>query len=251
MSLASGPDHAGRSFAIALSSLAASSASTVYIIEGDVRLREALGTAIRESGWQAEAFASAQQFLSHSPVAGPSCLVLDVTTPGLNGPDLQRRIAANRPSMPIILVAGGRDVLLTVHASNDGFASPVTTPRGDDGLLGAIERCIAWSDVALRHEAEVRALRRRHASLSCREREVMAFVVAGLLNKQIAGELGLSEITVKVHRGKAMRKMEASSLADLVRKAACLRLPQHEADLLHAEPGPPRGSAPAAPRRLN
>jgi FixJ family two-component response regulator len=251
MSLASGFDSEVRSFEVTRSSFAASIASTVFIIGDDVSLRDTLGSLIRDFGWRAETFASAEQFLSGSPVGGPSCLVLDVTTPGLNGLDLQRRVAAHRSSMPIVLVTGSGDVLMTVHASNGGFAKSITTPLIDDGLLSTIERCIEWSEMALRHEAEFRALRDRHASLSCREREVMALVVAGLLNKQVACELGLSEITVKAHRGRVMRKMEANSLADLVRKAACLRLPQHEGNLLLAERGLPHGRSPAGPGRLN
>jgi FixJ family two-component response regulator len=237
MSLASGFDRDVRSFEITRSSFAAGVAPTVFIIEAGVSLRDRLGSSIRDFGWRAEAFASAEAFLSRSPLAGPSCLVLDVTTPGLNGLDLQRRVAADRSGMPIILVAGCGDVLMTVQASNGGFAKSITTPLVDDGLLGTIERCIEWSEMALRDEAEVRALRGRHAALSRREREVMALVVAGLLNKQVAGELGISEITVKAHRGKVMRKMAAHSLADLVRQDACLRLPQPDGDLPPAAPG--------------
>jgi FixJ family two-component response regulator len=196
----------------------------VFVVDDDVSVRESLEALIRCAGWQAETFASAQEFLARPRVLAPSCLVLDVTLPDLNGLDLQKRVAVDRIDMPIIFITGYGDVPMTVQAMKAGAVEFLTKPFGDDVLLSAIRHAIERSHIALRHEAEIRALRDRHASLSRREREVMALVVSGLLNKQVGGELGISEITVKAHRGKMMRKMEAHSLADLVTMAARLGL---------------------------
>jgi FixJ family two-component response regulator len=196
----------------------------VFVVDDDVSVRESLELLIRWAGWQPETFASAQEFLSRPRVLAPSCLVLDVTLPGLNGLDLQKRVAVDRTDMPIIFITGYGDVPMTVQAMKAGAVEFLTKPFRDDVLLSAIRHALERSHTALRHEAEIRALRDRYASLSRREREVVALVVSGLLNKQVGGELGISEITVKAHRGKAMRKMEAHSLADLVTMAARLRL---------------------------
>jgi len=196
----------------------------VFIVDDDISVRESLEALIRCGGWQPETFASAQEFLSRPRVIAPSCLVLDVNLPGLNGLDLQKRVAADRTDMPIIFITGYGDVPMTVQAMKAGAVEFLTKPISDDVLLGAIRNAIERSQTALDHEAEMRGLRDRHASLSRREREVMALVVSGLLNKQVGFELGISEITVKAHRGKVMRKMEAHSLADLVTMAARLRL---------------------------
>ena len=196
----------------------------VFIVDDDISVRESLEALIRCGGWQPETFASAQEFLSRPRVIAPSCLVLDVNLPGLNGLDLQKRVAADRTDMPIIFITGYGDVPMTVQAMKAGAVEFLTKPFSDDVLLGAIRNAIERSQTALDHEAEMRGLRDRHASLSRREREVMALVVSGLLNKQVGFELGISEITVKAHRGKVMRKMEAHSLADLVTMAAGLRL---------------------------
>ena len=196
----------------------------VFIVDDDISVRESLEALIRCGGWQPETFASAQEFLSRPRVIAPSCLVLDVNLPGLNGLDLQKRVAADRTDMPIIFITGDGDVPMTVQAMKAGAVEFLTKPFSDDVLLGAIRNAIERSQTALDHEAEMRGLRDRHASLSRREREVMALVVSGLLNKQVGFELGISEITVKAHRGKVMRKMEAHSLADLVTMAARLRL---------------------------
>jgi len=196
----------------------------VFVVDDDVSVRESLESLIRCAGWEPETFASAQEFLSRPRVLAPSCLVLDVTLPDLNGLDLQKRVAVDRIDMPIIFITGYGDVPMTVQAMKAGAVEFLTKPFGDDVLLSAIRHAIERSRIALAHEAEIRALRDRHASLSRREREVMALVVSGLLNKQVGGELGISEITVKAHRGKVMRKMKAGSLADLVNMAARLRL---------------------------
>ena len=195
----------------------------VFVVDDDVSVRESLELLIRSAGWQPETFESAQEFLSRPPVVVPSCLVLDLTLPGLNGLDLQKRVAVDRTDMPIIFITGHRDVPMTVQAMKAGAVEFLTKPFGDDVLLSAIQQALERSRTALDHEAEMRGLRDCYASLSRREREVMALVVSGLLNKQVGGELGISEITVKAHRGKVMQKMEAKSLADLVTMAAELR----------------------------
>src|SRR3989449_4741305 len=199
-------------------------APIVFVVDDDVSVRESLESLIRCAGWQAETFASAQEFLVRPRVLAPSCLVLDVSLPGLNGLDLQKRIAADRIDMPIIFITGYGDVPMTVQAMKAGAVEFLTKPFGDDVLLKAIRQAIESSRTALGHEAEIRALRDCYASLTRRERQVMALVVSGLLNKQVGGELGISEITVKAHRGKVMRKMKANSLADLVSMATRLRL---------------------------
>ena len=195
----------------------------VFVVDDDVSVRESLELLIRSEGWQPEIFASAQEFLARPRVLVPSCLVLDVSLPGLNGLDLQKRIAADRIDMPIIFITGYGDVPMTVKAMKAGAVEFLTKPFGDDVLLNAIRNAIERSQTALGHEAEIRALRDCYASLTRREREVMALVVSGRLNKQVGGELGVSEITVKTHRGNVMRKMKAGSLADLVNMAARLR----------------------------
>jgi len=197
---------------------------TVFVVDDDISVRESLELLIRCAGWQAETFPSAQEFLSRPRVLAPSCLVLDVGLPDLNGLDLQKRVAADRSDMPIIFITGYGDVPMTVQAMKAGAVEFLTKPFGDEVLLGAIRNAIERSRTALSHEADTRALRDCYASLTPREREVMALVVSGLLNKQVGGELGISEITVKAHRGKVMRKMKADSLADLVNMDARLRL---------------------------
>jgi len=197
----------------------------VFVVDDDVSVRESLELLIRWAGFKPETFSSAQEFLSRPAVGAPSCLVLDVELPDLNGLDLQKRIAADRSGMPIIFITGHGDVPMTVRAMKAGAVEFLTKPFRDDVLLDAIRLAIERSHVALGEAAELRELQERYASLTRREREVMAWVVAGLLNKQIGAELGTSEITVKAHRGQVMRKMKADSLAGLVRTAARLDLP--------------------------
>ncbi len=196
----------------------------VFVVDDDVSVRESLELLIRTAGWVPQTFASAREFLSRAPVPAPGCLVLDVHLPDLNGLDLQESVAADRNDLPIILITGYGDVPMTVRAMKAGAVEVLTKPFRDDVLLGAIAQAIARSRAALRDEAELRTLRVNYATLSPREREVMVLVVSGLLNKQVGGELGISEITVKAHRGRVMRKMKAASLADLVTMAARLHI---------------------------
>jgi FixJ family two-component response regulator len=183
----------------------------VFVVDDDVSVRESLELLIRCAGWEPETFASAQEFLARPRVLSASCLVLDVSLPDLNGLDLQQRVAADRVDMPIIFITGYGDVPMTVRAMKAGAVEFLTKPFGDDVLLGAIRHAIDRSRASLGDEAELRALRGAYASLSRREREVMALVVSGLLNKQVGGELGISEGTVKAHRGRVMRKMTHST----------------------------------------
>ncbi|MGA8437934.1 MAG: response regulator [Candidatus Sulfotelmatobacter sp.] len=198
----------------------------VCVVDDDVSVRESLELLIRCEGWQAETFSSAHEFLERPRTLGPSCLVLDYSLPDLNGLELQKRVAIECPDMPIIFITGHRDVPMTVQAMKAGALEFLTKPFCDQVLLNAIRDGLDRSRAALRREGEMQQLRDRYASLSCRERQVMALVVSGLLNKQVGGELGISEITVKAHRGKVMQKMQADSLADLVRMAARLRIPR-------------------------
>jgi FixJ family two-component response regulator len=195
----------------------------VFVVDDDVSVRESLELLIHTAGWQPETFASASAFLARPREQVPSCLVLDVSLPDLNGLELQTRIAGDRLDMPIIFITGYGDVPMTVKAMKAGAVEFLTKPFSDNVLLSAIAAALEQSRAALGHEAEVREVRMRYESLSRREREVMALVVSGLLNKQIGGELRISEITVKAHRGKVMRKMKAASVADLVKMAATLR----------------------------
>jgi FixJ family two-component response regulator len=195
----------------------------VFVVDDDLSVRESLKLLIDSAGLQPETFASAMEFLASRRPLCPSCLVLDVLLPGLNGLDLQERLTADRVDMPIIFITGHGDVPMTVRAMKGGAIEFLTKPFREDVLLGAIRHAIERSETALGYEAKTRVLRDCHASLSRREREVMALVVSGLLNKQVGGELGISEITVKAHRGKVMRKMKADSLAGLVNMAARLR----------------------------
>lgn len=179
---------------------------------------------ISNEGWQPETFISAQEFLDRPQVLVPSCLVLDISLPGLNGLELQKRLAVERTDMPIIFITGYGDVPKTVQAMKAGAVEFLTKPFNDEVLLSAVRRALERSRSALSHEAEINALRARYNTLTTREQQVMVLVVSGLLNKQVGGELGISEITVKAHRGRVMQKMKADSLATLVKMAANLRV---------------------------
>ena len=199
-------------------------APIVFVVDDDMSVRESLELLIQTAGWQAETFASAREFLARPRPLVPSCLVLDVSLPDLNGLDLQKRIGADRSDMPIIFITGHGDIPMSVRAMKAGAVEFLTKPFGDEVLLSAIRHALERSRTALEDEASIRGLRECYGSLSPREREVLALVVSGRLNKQVGGELGISEITVKAHRGQVMRKMKAKSLADLVKMATRLRL---------------------------
>ena len=196
----------------------------VFVVDDDVSVRESLAALMRYAGYQAEMFATAREFLDRPAAQVPSCLVLDVSLPDLNGLELQECIAADRVEMPIIFITGHGDIPMTVKAMKAGAVEFLTKPLSQDALLSAIANALARSQTTLGHEAETQVLRDRFGALSGREREVMLLVISGLMNKQIGGDLGISEITVKAHRGRMMRKMKARTLAELIGMAASLGL---------------------------
>ena len=202
----------------------------VFVVDDDVDIRESLELLIRHAGWQPETFKCAREFLCRSRVLVPNCLILDVHLPDLNGLDLQRLVSVDRADMPIIFMTGYGNIPMTVKAMKAGAVEFLMKPFRADVLLSSIEHALELSRAAFRLDAEIRTLRQRYKTLSRREQEVMVLVVSGLLNKQIAYELGISEITVKAHRGRVMRKMDARSLPDLVNMAARLCLTSHHGE---------------------
>ncbi|MCA3185910.1 response regulator [Cupriavidus sp.] len=219
----------------------ASPLPVVFIVDDDVSVRESLAAMVRFAGFNAETFETAQNFLARPRALSPSCLVLDINLPDLNGLDLQALVATDRTDMPIIFITGYGDVPMTVRAMKAGAVEFLTKPFDDLVLLDAIREAIGRSRQAMGDAVELKAIQGRYASLSPREREVMALVVVGHLNKQVGGELGISEITVKAHRGQVMRKMDARSLPELVTLAVRLRSGGTD---MPAPPVQPGGTAP-------
>ena len=204
----------------------------VFVVDDDISVRESLELLIQASGWRAETFASAREFLARPRASVPSCVILDLALPDGSGLDLQQRVAADRPDMPIIFITGYGDVSQSVRAMKAGALEFLTKPFREDVLVSAIRQALERSRRTLEHDAKMKALRESYESLTPREREVMVLVVSGFLNKQVGGELGISEITVKAHRGQVMRKMKADSLPALVNMVAGLGLLADRLDYL-------------------
>lgn len=216
--------NANNGFAPEHGSAAMSTTPIVFVVDDDISVRESLELLIGHAQWRPQLFESAQAFLAQPRPSAPSCLVLDINLPDLNGLDLQSAIAGDRPMIPIIFITGYGDVPGSVRAMKAGAVEFLTKPFDDEVLLSAIADALECSRIALDREGDLRSLREAYATLTPREQEVLAMVVAGHMNKVIASDLGISEITVKAHRGKVMRKMKARSLADLVKMDAQLSL---------------------------
>jgi FixJ family two-component response regulator len=196
--------------------MASAAVPTVYIIDDDARVRASIQGLLKSAGLHSIGFETAEQFWREEATDGPSCLILDVSLPGISGLDFQQKLRSAGRSIPIIFITGHGDIPMSVKAIKSGALEFLTKPFGDQDLLNAVEQALAGDSIIRREHAEITALEKRYDDLTHREKEVMEFVVSGMLNKQIAAELGISEITIKVHRARVMHKMHAGSLAELV-----------------------------------